>query len=368
MRQLPALLLLALLSATARAQAGMSVADAERLVLAANPHDAAPLRHIELSERLSSARLARWQAAVKDPNLRSLLQSLADRSAFLPLPKAKIPTAPPPDAAEQKAILQRATEYTASMRPRLPNFLAQRTTTHFEIATLDDIKHEEEAMRFEQGSRAKLAYTTIGDPNHAQRLFLVGVSRSTVTYRNGEEIRTPEPPPSKHSLQILDHGLTTSGEFGSILGIVDQDAAAGSIAFDHWEQGPGQLLAVYFYSVPKDKSHVSLSAPSSFPGLPVQHVNPAYHGEIAIDPADGSIYRIVVHADAELDNPQSLSGVVVEYAPTAIGGKTYICPIHSVAIMSDTESLRDPNILRQFINDVTFTDYHLFRSESRIIP
>lgn len=367
MRLRPVLLILAMISATACAQVRLSVAEAEQLVLSGNPNDTAPLHRAELSERLSATRLARWQAAVKDPNLRSVLQALADQSAFLPLPKTEIPTVPPPSETEQKAILLRATDYAVSMRKRLPNFLAQRTTTHFEIATLDDIKREEQDLKFEQGSRARLGYTVLGDPNRSQHMFLVGVSRSTVTYRDGAEVRTAEAA-SKHTLQLMDQGLTSSGEFGSILSLVDRDAAAGTIAWDHWEQGPGKLLAVYAYSIPKDKSHFGLSAPSSFPGLPMQRTNPAYHGEIAIDPADGSIYRIVIHADADLDDPHSLSGIVVEYAPTTIGTRSCICPIHSIAIMSDIESVKEPNLLRQFINDVLFTQYHLFGSESRIIP
>jgi hypothetical protein len=59
----------------------------------------------------------------------------------------------------------------------------------------------------------------------------------------------------------------------------------------------------------------------------------------------------------------------VQYGPVEIGGKSYICPVHSIAI-SLTKShsggeKSDREVLR--INEVSFTDYHRFGSTSRII-
>jgi hypothetical protein len=70
--------------------------------------------------------------------------------------------------------------------------------------------------------------------------------------------------------------------------------------------------------------------------------------------------------------------LVVYYGPAEIGGMQYICPVKSVAlatarvliqglnegVMVDLASLGDP---KNYLNEVRFTDYHIFRSEVRIL-
>src|SRR6185437_249150 len=256
------ILLLFVLSAIATAQTRMSVADVESLLSSHTHGDelAARLTSMELTERVTPARLARWQAELKDSKSRTALQAIADLSAFRPAPQADISPAPPPDQSTQLAILDRATAYTRGMVPRLPNFLAVRTTTRFEFAAPDDLKQEEQTLQLAQMTRARLHYTPLAVISHQLLIFLVGSNRSTVTYRNGAEISTPEPDP-REGLRLADPGLVSSGEFGSILSVMDKDAAAGTITWDHWEQGAGKLLAVYRYSVPKAKSHFALYSP-----------------------------------------------------------------------------------------------------------
>jgi hypothetical protein len=62
----------------------------------------------------------------------------------------------------------------------------------------------------------------------------------------------------------------------------------------------------------------------------------------------------------------------VEYGPAEIGGKIYICPIRAVAfsrartvLTKNSTSHLGP--ARNYLDDISFTGYHVFRSESRII-
>jgi hypothetical protein len=65
---------------------------------------------------------------------------------------------------------------------------------------------------------------------------------------------------------------------------------------------------------------------------------------------------------------------MVEYGPVAIGGKTYTCPVRSVSL-AETGSMGVPGRFGEstsapdtpHLNDVTFDNYHQFRSESRIL-
>jgi hypothetical protein len=356
------LLLLVLLcpALPAPSQTRMTVADAESLFGQLRGDAlAARLRTAEFTERVSNARLARWQSSITDQKTREVLRATADLSAFLPLPASEIPDAAAPDQPTQLAILARARAYTADLRPRLPNFTALRTTTHYELASPDDIEQEERSLQLAHMTRARLGYTSLGAYTHNQHWFRLGVTSSTVTYADGQETRTPESGPSRQ-LPLSEHGLESSGEFGSILSVVDHDTMHGSIAWHHWESGPGGLLAVYHCSVPKDESHFVIYSPGTLLGMQPSGKAPAYECEIAVDPETGSVYRIAVRA-REDPAPALLAGIVVEYAEVQIGTRTVICPVHAIGIYTTL----DPS---GFVNDVTFTQYHVFGSESRIIP
>ncbi|UWZ83431.1 hypothetical protein [Occallatibacter riparius] len=354
----------------ASAQTRMTVAEAEALF--GNLHGdalAARLRTADFSERVSNARLTQWQSSIADQKTRELLRATADLSAFLPPPASDIPDAAPPDAAAQQAILARARAYTAELRPRLPNFTAQRTTTHYELASRDQLEQEERSMQLAHMTRARIGYTSLGAWSHDQHWFKLGISWSTVTYTGGQETRSAESSSSRQ-LPLSEHGLSSSGEFGSILSLLDRDAAHGSIAWHHWENGPRGLLAVFRCSVPKDQSHFEVEIPGTLLGMSPSGRTPPYQCEIAVDPTDGSIFRIAMRVDEDPDQAV-ITGVVVEYAPVTIGGRVFVCPVHSVGVYSTREATgkhSSPSQYHRFINDVTFTQYHLFGSESRIIP
>ncbi len=354
------LLVLLLPAFPASAQTRMTIADAESLFGHLRGDAlAARLRTAEFTERVSNARLARWQSSIADQKTREVLRATADLSAFLPLPASEIPDSAAPDQPTQQAILARARAYTADLRPRLPNFTALRTTTHYELASPDDLEQEERSLQLAHMTRARLGYTSLGAYTHKQHWFRLGVTSSTVTYADGQETRTPESGPSRQ-LPISEHGLESSGEFGSILSVVDHDTMHGSIAWHHWETGPSGLLAVYHCSVPKEESHFVIYSPGTLLGMHPSGKAPAYQCEIAVDPETGSVYRIAVHAQ---EDPAAalLAGLVVEYATVQIGTRAVICPVHAIGIYTTL----DPT---GFVNDVTFTQYHVFGSESRIIP
>lgn len=338
-------------------------------------HDTAAARRIvslELTERASSASLARWQAALPGKRSRAALLALVDASAFLDPPAAQMPALPPPGKPAQLQILERAFQYVRAMQPRLPNFLALRSTTHFEVTTTDQILEEQQMLQIFQLKDSKLEYKALGPVPAGQdkgiELFLVGTSEREVTYRNGEEVTNPSSGKGTDG-RLRMPNMTTSGEFGTILSVVTGDAAQGKILWGHWEQGPSGTLAVFRYEVPKTMSRFALEERTG------DHPEfPPYHGEIAVDPATGVLFRITIMTALPPDDPMAQSGIVVEYAPVSIGGVLYTCPVHGVAISRMNDSARTGNTESSriepgaSINDVTFTRYHVFRSQVRILP
>ena len=318
------------------------------------------LSGLELTDRISPTQLSAWSAEVNGVRSRQALVAIADASAFLSPPATDIPADPPPDSATQQRILSLAVDYLGKTMPKLPNLFATRTT----------LRYEEEPEHYDQTGHKRIGY----EPMH-----LTDNSKATVFYRNGKEVveaaakkrRNPRP---------QDRYLVTHGTFGPILGVVILDAVAAQNhwTWSRWERSSGATRAVFRYAVPEEKSHyrVEYCCMPETDGTTVFRKVTGYHGEIAIDPASGAILRLEITAEFKPNLPIHLSQTLVEYGPVQIGGNTYICPIRSVSI-SRGRTLRQVTELGQgfttfgpyatTLNDVTFGDYHVFRSESRVL-
>ncbi|HUN84901.1 MAG TPA: hypothetical protein VMU48_11000 [Terracidiphilus sp.] len=333
--------------------------------------DAAAVRKIselELAERLTTAKLAELEKALPGPQSRAALIALADTSAFLKLPESEQLSKPAPDAETQHAMLQLAANYVTQTLSKLPNFFATQKVLHYEDAP---------------------AVQRNGTYFPREPLQVVAAASAVVLYRDGKQvIEWGNGKLGKDTPPIL--GLITSGEFGPILETVLTDAAQGKIEWSNWEPGDSNDVAVFAYSVEKAKSHYDVkfcclegdvaSVFEQFSG---------YHGEIALDPASGTILRITMQADLKPERPVATANLMVEYGTVDIGGRVYICPRRSVAevqayqqtapkspqeapnelgLHSAGPTSSESGWLLTLLNDVSYKDYHLFRSESRILP
>jgi len=122
--------------------------------------------------------------------------------------------------------------------------------------------------------------------------------------------------------------------------------------------------------VPEEQSNYLVRIPS---GGKIEQVYPGYHGEIAIDPATGAILRISVVAELPSPHRAMQMAMLVEYAPVVIGEQSYICPVRGVAF-SKVPVEHPPAAqagtaidVQTELNDVAFTQYHLFRSKARTV-
>jgi hypothetical protein len=150
------------------------------------------------------------------------------------------------------------------------------------------------------------------------------------------------------------------------------------LRWSHWEQGATGAQAVFRYAVPEETSRFNVwhcCSPDD-DGTTKFGKLAGYHGEIAIDPASGAILRMVLQADLSPPLPLVRSDIMIEYGPVEIGGITYICPVRSVAIARGrtvrymqewSESFRTYGPYATTLNDVSFGNYHVFRSEVRLL-
>ncbi|HEX4286383.1 MAG TPA: VWA domain-containing protein [Terracidiphilus sp.] len=317
---------------------------------------------LELTERLTTKTLARIQNEAPGDKSRAALLALADQSAVLEPPAAEWPLKAAPDIAEQRRIMTLVVDYVHDAVPKLPNFFSTRETTRYE-----DTPQVETLMGLV--------------PYHP--LHFVDRTDSTVLYRNGREVVEAAAARGK-SVQPIGAGLTTWGVFGPMLSNVLLDAARSKLMWGHWEQGTAELEAVFNFTVAKEQSHyeVNYCCIASQSATEVAHLQPfkqlvGYHGELAVDPKSGTVSRIIVIADLKPTDPVVKAAIAVEYGPVMIAGTKYVCPVRNVSDTVAQSLQRDPRyafaLARQIqplmtsVNAVAFENYHVFRSDTRVL-
>ncbi|WP_263353727.1 VWA domain-containing protein [Acidicapsa acidisoli] len=363
------------------------------------------LGDVQLTVRLNSS--LRRQLIADSPGPKSVLaiRALADSSAFLEPAPEDLSSKPAPDVATQKAMMSQVVHFVARTLPTLPNLTAMRVTQHF-VDTIQGLK-----LTGSQDLNSESAELLGG-------LYLSGTNRTPIALRDGRETDDPtqasdaaaslkKASQSKDSkaptLSTASLGLASWGEFGPILGIVLVDAAKGKLGWARWEQEDGKPVAVFQFAVDRSISHYIVQYWHENRGEIIdshygarqddQHGGASgvsagevrdralvlirqptgYHGYIAVDPVTGIIQRISIEADLKPDDPIQRAAISVEYGPVKIGDGVFTCPTHSVAVSASNEQYQSTPtsaivlIREQQWNDVDFTSYRRFGSESTMI-
>ena len=335
----------------------VTVRDVQRIVAGVPDKGDAKLARqlggLVLTERMSDATLALLEKSMPGARSRTALIALADASAFLRPAAEDVDSEAAPDLNEQRRIMSRAVEYLGKSLPKLPDFYATRITVRYD------------------GDPPKAKSKAQGKTHEAWRE--VGRSKVVVVYRDGKEVVDPRAW-VRRAADPEGGGLITRGTFGPILSTVIVDAAHGETTWDRWERGNAGTMAVFRYRVPGNRSHYSVSFAND---VAQEGSTTGYHGEVAIDPTTGAILRLTVQADPPLGSTILEGDILVEYGPVEIGGKMYTCPLRSVSVSLTMAGLASgtgsygPVLVRSkeatLLNDVVFEDYHLFRSDSRIL-
>jgi VWFA-related protein len=314
--------------------------------------DRTDLAKLELTERVNFARLSDWTS--KDKKRSQAVIAAADASAFLDPPAAEVPNQPAPDEAARQRMLALVKSYLENAVPKLPDFLATRTTVRYQDAI--ELKNENTVVGFTP-------------------LRLVQVSKAKVLYRQGKEVVEAQDPD-----EMGEKSLITRGTFGPLLSEVRHVlAASAQISWVRWESGPGGNRAVFSFELPASESSYfegGCCLPDADGGNSFR-VQSGYREEVAINPQNGIILRLQKKFDLARYVPMDLDEIMIDYGPVKLGGETYYCPVRSVGIARGRTVIeRKAGDLGGFlswgpystkINDMRFSNYHIFRAESRIL-
>lgn len=314
---------------------------------------------MELTERLTSARLERWLSSMSGEKSRQALTALADASAFLDPPASELVPRSAPDEAARPKIISQAVDYLNREIPRLPNFYATRTTTQY-------------------GPPLPKPGQTWKTAQSDQRMYLERTAEVHVFFKDGKEVVSRQV--IRNKAKHAQDEMETIGTFGPILAMVlkGTTAAGSAITWSHWETSSIGPVAVFRYSAPDTRLYgVEFCCLALDEEDRPFHDNVSFHGEIAIEPQTGRIMRITVQADLAGRSPLKESGIAVEYGPVIMGGQTYICPLKSISIARNRQlwgltefgtSFRIYGPFKSLLGNTVFNQYHLFQSTTTILP
>lgn len=270
---------------------------------------------LELSERLSAAKLAAMQSALPGPESRQALTIIAGIAEFQEPPGAEVPTQPAPTLEEQRDIAARAIDHINATIHRLPPLFVARSTDHYE-----DTPPDLQTIGTESKS---------GVFSPPQLLHLTGRVTENITYRYGD-VLIVKGANERVASSTESAGVGLTGEFGQVLSTIFSDMSKGKLAWSHWEEAGGKNVGVFQFTVPSEASHYQLQY-CCVDGEAVEKFV-AYHGVIAIDPTDGAIVRLAIVTDPHKSDAIAKADLMIEYESVELGGQRFTCPSRSVAV------------------------------------
>lgn len=303
------------------------------------------LKQIELSEQLTLGTMNSLIHAAPGPRSTEQIFVLEAESAVLTPPASDLPATPAPDAAAQKALLDKAIDYSSRIYAQLPHLTATRTSLRFQ----DNV----EAVKGSSGlnSGAEILDTNLINP--PSFVHLIGTAETLVESANGIE----KPAAAKDKTLWGQNGQIALRGPGPVLSAILQEAqSAGKITWLRWEKVNDKPAAVYTFDVDKKQSHYAVDY-CCFPNVSqagslrydmsgtthtvtgdMQTVSRwseftatvPYHGEIFVDPNTGIVVRLVTIAEFNSSDVVHQEEQRIDYAPVKVDAKVLVLPVRKV--------------------------------------
>lgn len=241
---------------------------------------------------------------------------------------AQPPAAPAPALSneEQDRVLGLMHEYADKYASNLPNFICDQVTRESEA--------DVEAKHWKKG-----------DTVVSKLSFHDGREDRSVESVNGKKVKAGG---KEHRLF-----LNTQGEFGMLLTQVLGKESQAFFKWTGWDTVRGKRLAVYDFSVDRERSTLSLHMGD------VAGATVGYEGSVDADPETGAVWRIVYTAK---DIPKQIQtrkiSTTVDYAQTDIGTKSYLLPTQATVTLLTW--------LQQVRNELEFKGYRKFDADTVI--
>jgi hypothetical protein len=235
-------------------------------------------------------------------------------------PSSDLPSDAAPDAAAQRAILDKAIEFAAKNDQQIPRLTAVKVVAHYgHINTFNRWR----GNAVEQGGIRR-------DQGDGRIMSLTSRYTETVEINQGVEKVTASTADQKltHVSPIAEN--STRPALSLILRKADE---GGKIHWLRWETIAGVKTAVFSYEV--DKKNVPYSIEyCCFPAHGNANWEPfkkavGLRGEFFVNPDTGTTLRLVMHAELDSSDFVEREDTRIDYGTATIDGNTYVVPVGS---------------------------------------
>ncbi len=297
------------------------------------------VRKIKLTDRLDDVTIETLQGEGVGPKAVQALKDLGTASQSLPAPPPPAPPPPPkpkippPSAAEQKRVLDAATEYAINYTKKLPDFICSQVTRRYVDPTGKEVWRPQDTIL------ERLSYF---EQHEDYKVVMVNDRPTDIAHEK------------------LGGSATSSGEFGSIMKEIFDPKTKTDFNWSRWATLSSRRTYVFNYHVPQEHSTYRITHyvnPNSAEGA--QSVVPAYHGEVFIDKEDLKVMRITLTAEDLGSFPIREVTLKLIYGPARIGDSDFVLPLQAELRSSDD---------RRFLvkNNIEFRMYRKFGADTSI--
>jgi len=328
------------------------------------------IKQIELTEELTPEAMSRVQNYLPGQLSTAQADALATNSATLAPPASDLPSTPPPDAAAQKAFLDKATDYVMRIYAQLPHVIGEKSVERFQ----DNM----ESGVVNSGPNAFLVSALPGQNNNHGPFHLIETDDKNFESANGAEL----PSKVKDKIEWGANGQVALLGQGPVLTIVLQEAqASGNFNWLRWETVRGKQIAVFSFAVDKKKTHYMindccfldvdvngdqyhtqiLTDMDSYANWKGYKTIVPYHGELFVDPETGVVVRLVTQADLKGSRVHQ-EDTRIDYGQMTVAGKPLILPVESY-INTEVVMSTAPGAGKYIVHRVMFaTDYKSYQA------
>lgn len=295
------------------------------------------LAHMKLTDHLDDRTVEDLQSLGAGPKTVAALREMVDASAKQPEPPPPPkalpppPPAPPPDLIEQGKIIAAAREYALNYSKQLPNYLCLEVVRRAFDNNVNDAPGSEQ-WRSDDTVVMRLSY------------FEQKEDYKIVTVNN----RTAE----DKSVDSLG-GVTSTGEFGTMLKEIFAPQSEARFDWDHWAKLRGRKMYAFSYDIDQAHSQFSIVWEKT------DKVVPAYRGLVYIDVDTNMIMHVTQEPyDIPRTFPVRASKEVLDYDFQKIGDGEFLVPLKVVMTSRTTKYLSK--------NEIEFRLYQKFGADTTI--
>jgi hypothetical protein len=291
---------------------------------------ASTVQRLRLTNRLDAATVEDLQGMGAGPQTLAALRELIAASESLPVAIVAPPpppvVIPPPSPAELKKILAEITEKALDYTRSLPNFICAQVTTRSFDSSGTETWH-------------------LGDRVQEQLSYVDGKEDYKVVLVNNLPVAN-----MKHD-QL--GGITSSGEFGSMLHAIFAPETRTQFDWERWATLRGKRMYVYSFRVAQPNSDYSIRHQPSG-----RTIVAGYHGLVYADAESKQVMRIKMDCDDLEGFPINQVSVTMDYAPTKISEQSFVLPM-AAEVRSREGKMLGRNVMQ-------FSLYRKFSSEATI--